>query len=141
MHVCVCVAESRCILLPVVLRVLQAHMQEQRDLVMCARILTSMLSLIKKEENGTAVSDVPVKVSNINLKPPVCLARVAQTQRIRKDLAGLAPSVVPKSSLQHLFKPYTETLSEECLTAYGADSNSDKSKPDKQKIQLLPAYI
>ena len=51
-----CVAESRCILLPVVLRVLQAHMQEQRDLVMCARILTSMLSLIKKEENGTAVS-------------------------------------------------------------------------------------
>ncbi|XP_029317527.1 dedicator of cytokinesis protein 4b isoform X8 [Cottoperca gobio] len=47
--------ESRCILLPVVLRVLQAHMQEQRDLVMCARILTSMLSLIIKEENGTAV--------------------------------------------------------------------------------------
>ncbi|XP_053720142.1 dedicator of cytokinesis protein 4b isoform X2 [Synchiropus splendidus] len=46
--------ESRCILLPVVLRVLQAHMQEQRDQVMCARILTSMLSLIKKEENGTA---------------------------------------------------------------------------------------
>uniref|UniRef100_A0A672J8T6 Dedicator of cytokinesis 4b n=1 Tax=Salarias fasciatus TaxID=181472 RepID=A0A672J8T6_SALFA len=34
--------ESRCILLPVVLRVLQAHMQEQRDLVMCARILTSI---------------------------------------------------------------------------------------------------
>lgn len=53
---CACVAESRCILLPVVLRVLQVHMKEQRDLVMCARILTSMLSLIKKEENGTAVS-------------------------------------------------------------------------------------
>lgn len=49
-------AESRCILLPVVLRVLQVHMQEQRDLVMCARILTSMLSLIKKEENSTSVS-------------------------------------------------------------------------------------
>lgn len=49
-------AESRCVLLPVVLRVLQAHMQEQRDLVMCARILTSMLPLIKKEENGTTVS-------------------------------------------------------------------------------------
>ncbi|CAL8242244.1 unnamed protein product [Merluccius merluccius] len=45
--------ESRCILLPVVLRLLQAHMQEQRELVMCARILTSMLSLIKKEETGT----------------------------------------------------------------------------------------
>uniref|UniRef100_A0A3Q3H1Q2 Dedicator of cytokinesis protein 4 n=1 Tax=Labrus bergylta TaxID=56723 RepID=A0A3Q3H1Q2_9LABR len=45
--------ESRCVLLPVVLRVLQAHMQEQRDLVMCARILTSMLSLLKKEEIST----------------------------------------------------------------------------------------
>lgn len=53
---CSCAAESRCILLPVVLRLLQVHMQEQRDLVMCARILTSMLSLIKKEENGGAVS-------------------------------------------------------------------------------------
>ncbi|XP_056434251.1 dedicator of cytokinesis protein 4b [Gadus chalcogrammus] len=45
--------ESRCVLVPVVLRLLQAHMQEQRELVMCARILTSMLSLIKKEETGT----------------------------------------------------------------------------------------
>ncbi|XP_041933790.1 LOW QUALITY PROTEIN: dedicator of cytokinesis protein 4b [Alosa sapidissima] len=42
--------ESRCILLPVVLRLLHAHMQEQRELVMCAGILTSMLSLIKKED-------------------------------------------------------------------------------------------
>uniref|UniRef100_A0A672J814 Dedicator of cytokinesis 4b n=1 Tax=Salarias fasciatus TaxID=181472 RepID=A0A672J814_SALFA len=39
--------ESRCILLPVVLRVLQAHMQEQRDLVMCARILT-IFTLLKR---------------------------------------------------------------------------------------------
>uniref|UniRef100_A0A673BMZ1 Dedicator of cytokinesis 4b n=1 Tax=Sphaeramia orbicularis TaxID=375764 RepID=A0A673BMZ1_9TELE len=54
--------ESRCILLPVVLRVLQAHMQEQRDLVMCARILTSMLSLIKKEENGTPVVSEEVEL-------------------------------------------------------------------------------
>ncbi|XP_035536750.1 LOW QUALITY PROTEIN: dedicator of cytokinesis protein 4b [Morone saxatilis] len=57
--------ESRCILLPVVLRVLQAHMQEQRDLVMCARILTSMLSLIKKEENGTAEPVVSKEVELI----------------------------------------------------------------------------
>uniref|UniRef100_A0A8C9U3M8 Dedicator of cytokinesis 4 n=1 Tax=Scleropages formosus TaxID=113540 RepID=A0A8C9U3M8_SCLFO len=42
--------ESRCILLPVVLHLLQAHLQEQRDLVMCSRILSSMFSLIKKEE-------------------------------------------------------------------------------------------
>ncbi|CDQ89387.1 unnamed protein product [Oncorhynchus mykiss] len=48
--------ESRCILLPVVLRLLQAHMQEQRDLVMCARILTSMLSLIRKDDSVTTVS-------------------------------------------------------------------------------------
>ncbi|CAJ1055008.1 dedicator of cytokinesis protein 4 isoform X5 [Xyrichtys novacula] len=57
--------ESRCILLPVVLRVLQAHMQEQRDLVMCARILTSMLSLIKKEETVTAEPVVSEEVELI----------------------------------------------------------------------------
>ncbi|XP_037099092.1 dedicator of cytokinesis protein 4b isoform X1 [Syngnathus acus] len=57
--------ESRCILLPVVLRILQAHMQEQRDLVMCARILTSMLSLIKKEENGTSEPVVSEEVDLI----------------------------------------------------------------------------
>ncbi|XP_029681223.1 dedicator of cytokinesis protein 4b isoform X4 [Takifugu rubripes] len=57
--------ESRCILLPVVLRVLHVHMQEQRDLVMCARILTSMLSLIKKEENGTAEPVVSEEVELI----------------------------------------------------------------------------
>uniref|UniRef100_A0A673YTP0 Dedicator of cytokinesis 4b n=1 Tax=Salmo trutta TaxID=8032 RepID=A0A673YTP0_SALTR len=49
--------ESRCILLPVVLRLLQAHMQEQRDLVMCVRILTSMLSLIRKEDSEPVVSE------------------------------------------------------------------------------------
>uniref|UniRef100_A0A4W5P4H1 Dedicator of cytokinesis protein 4 n=1 Tax=Hucho hucho TaxID=62062 RepID=A0A4W5P4H1_9TELE len=48
--------ESRCILLPVVLRLLQTHMQEQRDLVMCAHILTSMLSLIRKDDSVTTVS-------------------------------------------------------------------------------------
>uniref|UniRef100_A0A8C8H1R2 Dedicator of cytokinesis 4b n=1 Tax=Oncorhynchus tshawytscha TaxID=74940 RepID=A0A8C8H1R2_ONCTS len=47
--------ESRCILLPVVLRLLQAHMQEQRDLVMCARILTSMLSLVRKYDSTATV--------------------------------------------------------------------------------------
>uniref|UniRef100_A0A8C7U1F1 Dedicator of cytokinesis 4b n=1 Tax=Oncorhynchus mykiss TaxID=8022 RepID=A0A8C7U1F1_ONCMY len=47
--------ESRCILLPVVLHLLQAHMQEQRDLVMCARILTSMLSLVRKYDSTEPV--------------------------------------------------------------------------------------
>lgn len=54
--VLVCIPESRCILLPVVLRLLQAHMQEQRDLVMCVRILTSMLSLIRKYDSVATVS-------------------------------------------------------------------------------------
>uniref|UniRef100_A0A674EHN6 Dedicator of cytokinesis protein 4 n=1 Tax=Salmo trutta TaxID=8032 RepID=A0A674EHN6_SALTR len=49
--------ESRCILLPVVLRLLQAHMQEQRDLVMCARILSSMLSLVRKYDSEPVVSE------------------------------------------------------------------------------------
>ncbi|KAF3705033.1 Dedicator of cytokinesis protein 4 [Channa argus] len=57
--------DSRCILLPVVLRVLQAHMQEQRELVMCASILTNMLSLIKKEENGTTEPVVSEEVELI----------------------------------------------------------------------------
>uniref|UniRef100_A0A673BJH0 Dedicator of cytokinesis 4b n=1 Tax=Sphaeramia orbicularis TaxID=375764 RepID=A0A673BJH0_9TELE len=73
--------ESRCILLPVVLRVLQAHMQEQRDLVMCARILTSMLSLIKKEENGTAVSvlNEPVVSEEVELIVESLLGVVLRT--------------------------------------------------------------
>uniref|UniRef100_A0A673GYY7 Dedicator of cytokinesis protein 4-like n=1 Tax=Sinocyclocheilus rhinocerous TaxID=307959 RepID=A0A673GYY7_9TELE len=49
--------ESRCILLPVVLRLLQAHMQEQRDLIMCAHILTCMLSLLKKNDTEPAASE------------------------------------------------------------------------------------
>ncbi|XP_071189278.1 dedicator of cytokinesis protein 4-like isoform X1 [Salvelinus alpinus] len=57
--------ESRCILLPVVLRLLQAHMQEQRDLVMCARILTSMLSLIRKDDSVTTEPVVSEEVDLI----------------------------------------------------------------------------
>ncbi|XP_066523017.1 dedicator of cytokinesis protein 4b isoform X3 [Hoplias malabaricus] len=49
--------ESRCILLPVVLRLLQAHMQEQKDLVMCGHIVTSMLSLIKREDTEPSASE------------------------------------------------------------------------------------
>ncbi|XP_041966615.1 dedicator of cytokinesis protein 4 isoform X2 [Alosa sapidissima] len=41
--------ECRCVVLPVILRHLQVHMQEQRDLVMCAHILTGMLSVITKD--------------------------------------------------------------------------------------------
>uniref|UniRef100_A0A672S569 Dedicator of cytokinesis 4 n=1 Tax=Sinocyclocheilus grahami TaxID=75366 RepID=A0A672S569_SINGR len=37
--------ESRCVLLPVVLRLLHTHLQEQKELVLCANILTSMLTL------------------------------------------------------------------------------------------------
>ncbi|XP_026778719.3 dedicator of cytokinesis protein 4b isoform X1 [Pangasianodon hypophthalmus] len=49
--------ESRYILLPVVLRLLQSHMQEQRDLVMCAQILTTMLSIIKRYDTEPAMSE------------------------------------------------------------------------------------
>uniref|UniRef100_A0A4W4EBC1 Dedicator of cytokinesis 4b n=1 Tax=Electrophorus electricus TaxID=8005 RepID=A0A4W4EBC1_ELEEL len=49
--------ESRCILLPVVLRLVQTHMQEQRDVVMCANILTIMLSLIRRDDTEPAVSE------------------------------------------------------------------------------------
>uniref|UniRef100_A0A674EHA5 Dedicator of cytokinesis 4b n=1 Tax=Salmo trutta TaxID=8032 RepID=A0A674EHA5_SALTR len=64
MCVLVCIPESRCILLPVVLRLLQAHMQEQRDLVMCARILSSMLSLVRKYDS---VATEPVVSEEVDL--------------------------------------------------------------------------
>ncbi|XP_036373486.1 dedicator of cytokinesis protein 4-like isoform X3 [Megalops cyprinoides] len=54
--------ESRGILLPVVLHHLQVHMQEQRDLVMCARILSSTFTLIKKENTEFAASEEVVVV-------------------------------------------------------------------------------
>uniref|UniRef100_A0A8C9UB20 Dedicator of cytokinesis 4 n=1 Tax=Scleropages formosus TaxID=113540 RepID=A0A8C9UB20_SCLFO len=57
--------ESRCILLPVVLHLLQAHLQEQRDLVMCSRILSSMFSLIKKEEGSPVSEEVDVIVRSL----------------------------------------------------------------------------
>lgn len=38
-------SESRCVLLPVVLRLLHTHLQEQKELVLCANILGSMLTL------------------------------------------------------------------------------------------------
>ncbi|KAL4612732.1 dedicator of cytokinesis protein 4-like, partial [Arapaima gigas] len=49
--------ESRTILLPVVLHHLQAHLQEQRDLVMCAQVLTSMLSLLNKDDAEPSASE------------------------------------------------------------------------------------
>nr|XP_019947690.1 PREDICTED: dedicator of cytokinesis protein 4 [Paralichthys olivaceus] len=86
--------ESRCILLPVVLRVLQAHMQEQRDLVMCARILTSMLSLIKKEENGTAE---PVVSEEVELIVESLLGVLLRTIL---EISNRPPSAGPAMRLQ-----------------------------------------
>lgn len=40
--------DSRYILLPVVLHHLHIHLQEQKDLIMCARILSNVFCLIKK---------------------------------------------------------------------------------------------
>uniref|UniRef100_A0A671SUL0 Dedicator of cytokinesis protein 4 n=1 Tax=Sinocyclocheilus anshuiensis TaxID=1608454 RepID=A0A671SUL0_9TELE len=57
--------ESRCILLPVVLHLLQAHMQEQRDLVMCAHILTCMLSLLKKDDKPDVSEEVDLIVESV----------------------------------------------------------------------------
>nr|XP_023666077.1 dedicator of cytokinesis protein 4 isoform X2 [Paramormyrops kingsleyae] len=58
--------ESRCILLPVVLHHLQAHLQEQRDLVMCGQILSGMFSLMKKDDTEAPASEeVEVMVRNL----------------------------------------------------------------------------
>ncbi|XP_035282476.1 dedicator of cytokinesis protein 4-like isoform X1 [Anguilla anguilla] len=58
--------ESRCILLPVVLHQLQVHMQEQRELVMCSRILSSMFTLIKKDSTEFSLpEEVPMIVESL----------------------------------------------------------------------------
>lgn len=43
--------DSRYILLPVVLHHLHMHLQEQKDLIMCARILSNVFCLIKKNSS------------------------------------------------------------------------------------------
>uniref|UniRef100_A0A7M4ES71 Dedicator of cytokinesis protein 4 n=1 Tax=Crocodylus porosus TaxID=8502 RepID=A0A7M4ES71_CROPO len=48
--------DSRYILLPVVLHHLHMHLQEQKDLIMCARILSNIFCLIKKNSSGEFVS-------------------------------------------------------------------------------------
>uniref|UniRef100_A0A8B9L6G0 Dedicator of cytokinesis 4 n=1 Tax=Astyanax mexicanus TaxID=7994 RepID=A0A8B9L6G0_ASTMX len=47
--------ESRGVLLPVVLHVLHTYLQEQKELVLCANILTSMLSLVHKDPNSVSL--------------------------------------------------------------------------------------
>ncbi|XP_048841108.1 dedicator of cytokinesis protein 4-like isoform X1 [Brienomyrus brachyistius] len=50
--------ESRCILLPVVLHHLQVHLQEQRDLVMCAQVLSSVLSITMRDNTDLSSAEV-----------------------------------------------------------------------------------
>ncbi|XP_078272813.1 dedicator of cytokinesis protein 4-like isoform X4 [Rhinoraja longicauda] len=49
--------DSRYILLPVVLHHLHMHLQEQKDLFMCARILSAMFCLIKKDGTEATVPE------------------------------------------------------------------------------------
>lgn len=55
--------DSRYILLPVVLRHLHMHLQEQKDLIMCARILSNVFCLIKK--NSSVSKQRPSRVAPI----------------------------------------------------------------------------
>ncbi|XP_069812400.1 dedicator of cytokinesis protein 4-like, partial [Dendropsophus ebraccatus] len=58
--------ESRFILLPVVLHHLHMHLQEQRDLVMCARILSNMFCLSKKNSSEkSAMKEIDVIVNSL----------------------------------------------------------------------------
>lgn len=56
--------DSRYILLPVVLHHLHMHLQEQKDLIMCARILSNVFCLIKKNSSVSKYRSeyvVPIK--------------------------------------------------------------------------------
>ncbi|XP_078232958.1 dedicator of cytokinesis protein 4 isoform X6 [Pogona vitticeps] len=58
--------ESRCILLPVVLHHLYIHLQEQKDLIMCARILSNIFCLIKKNSSEKFVlEEIDVIVNSL----------------------------------------------------------------------------
>ncbi|KAG8439777.1 hypothetical protein GDO86_005808 [Hymenochirus boettgeri] len=58
--------ESRFILLPVVLHHLHMHLQEQKDLVMCARILSNMFCLSKKSSSEkTVIKEIDVIVNSL----------------------------------------------------------------------------
>ncbi|XP_064175400.1 dedicator of cytokinesis protein 4-like isoform X3 [Anguilla rostrata] len=58
--------ESRCVLLPVVLRHLQAHLQEQRDLVMCGRVLSAVFCHGRQEgTEASACEEVSVIVESL----------------------------------------------------------------------------
>ncbi|KAI4880685.1 hypothetical protein NFI96_002959 [Prochilodus magdalenae] len=54
--------ESRHVLLPVVLHLLHTYLQEQKELVLCANILTSMLSLVHKDPTTECVVSEEVNV-------------------------------------------------------------------------------
>uniref|UniRef100_A0A8C3H1Y9 Dedicator of cytokinesis 4 n=1 Tax=Corvus moneduloides TaxID=1196302 RepID=A0A8C3H1Y9_CORMO len=57
---------SRCILLPVVLHHLHMHLQEQKDLIMCARILSNIFCLIKKNSSEKSVlEEIDVIVNSL----------------------------------------------------------------------------
>uniref|UniRef100_A0A8D0GQ39 Dedicator of cytokinesis protein 4 n=1 Tax=Sphenodon punctatus TaxID=8508 RepID=A0A8D0GQ39_SPHPU len=58
--------ESRYILLPVVLHHLHMHLQEQKDLIMCARILSNIFCLIKKNSSEKSVlEEIDVIVNSL----------------------------------------------------------------------------
>uniref|UniRef100_A0A4W3IWF4 Dedicator of cytokinesis protein 4 n=1 Tax=Callorhinchus milii TaxID=7868 RepID=A0A4W3IWF4_CALMI len=52
--------ESRCILLPVVLHHLHMHLQEQKDLIVCARVLSNIFCLIKKDGTVSIVTHMAI---------------------------------------------------------------------------------
>uniref|UniRef100_A0A8C4P2U3 Dedicator of cytokinesis 4 n=1 Tax=Dromaius novaehollandiae TaxID=8790 RepID=A0A8C4P2U3_DRONO len=58
--------DSRYILLPVVLHHLHMHLQEQKDLIMCARILSNIFCLIKKNSSEKSVlGEIDVIVNSL----------------------------------------------------------------------------
>ncbi|KAK3564766.1 hypothetical protein QTP86_025280 [Hemibagrus guttatus] len=54
--------ESRCVLLPVVLHLLLTYLKDQKELVLCANVLTSMLSLVHRDPNTECVAPEEVNV-------------------------------------------------------------------------------
>ncbi|XP_028813743.1 dedicator of cytokinesis protein 4 isoform X2 [Denticeps clupeoides] len=77
--------ESRCVLLPVVLHHLEVHMQGQRDLGMCAHILTKMLSNINVDDMERVASEevnmIMESISGVLLRTILQVSSYPQTPR------------------------------------------------------------
>uniref|UniRef100_A0A8B9IPF2 Dedicator of cytokinesis 4 n=1 Tax=Anser cygnoides TaxID=8845 RepID=A0A8B9IPF2_ANSCY len=87
-------SDSRYILLPVVLHHLHMHLQEQKDLIMCARILSNIFCLIKKNSSEKSVlEEIDVIVNSL-------------LDILLRTILEITSRPQPSGSAMHIFKAH-----------------------------------